>query len=76
MIITKELHKWCFCDVFAIDTGQWYLSTRKMTENCPEMYMCGTKFPIWLKGNTRSTFIYQIHFVEFELKNIHSLYRN
>lgn len=50
VLLTEQLYKWKFCDVFAIDTGQWYYSSIKMTEACPKLYGCGTKYPIWLKG--------------------------
>lgn len=50
-IVTEELFHSRFCDVFAIDTGQWYHSNIPMSTTCPDMYMCGTKYPIWLRGN-------------------------
>ncbi|XP_060596767.1 oncoprotein-induced transcript 3 protein-like, partial [Ruditapes philippinarum] len=48
--MTNTTSHWTFCDVYSINTSKWYKSDARMSESCPSMYMCGTKFPIWLKG--------------------------
>ncbi|XP_060570791.1 uncharacterized protein LOC132729064 isoform X2 [Ruditapes philippinarum] len=50
IIFTNKTSHWKFCDVYAIDTNKWYKSESPMTSHCPSMYMCGTKFPIWMNG--------------------------
>ncbi|XP_060577704.1 uncharacterized protein LOC132734859 [Ruditapes philippinarum] len=49
-VMTNETSHWKFCDVYSINTSQWYRSETRMSTSCPSMYMCGTKFPIWMNG--------------------------
>ncbi|XP_060554394.1 uncharacterized protein LOC132715416 [Ruditapes philippinarum] len=50
-VMTNETSHWKFCDVYSINTSQWYSSETRMSTSCPSsMYMCGTKFPIWMNG--------------------------
>lgn len=48
--VNEEMFDRLYCDVNAIDTGLWYYSRNNMTDHCPEIYKCGTQFPIWLNG--------------------------
>ncbi|XP_060556761.1 uncharacterized protein LOC132717338 [Ruditapes philippinarum] len=54
VMITNKTSHWTFCDVYAIDTNIWYKSEISMTTQCPSMYMCGAKFPIWMNGENPS----------------------
>ncbi|XP_060575459.1 mucin-22-like [Ruditapes philippinarum] len=49
-VMTTETSHWTFCDVYSINISQWYRSKTLMSTSCPSMYMCGTKFPIWMNG--------------------------
>jgi hypothetical protein len=51
VMMTNKTSHWTFCDVYAIDTNTWYKSGIPMTTQCPSMYMCGAKFPIWMNGS-------------------------
>ncbi|XP_060554392.1 uncharacterized protein LOC132715415 isoform X3 [Ruditapes philippinarum] len=47
-VITNKTSNATYCDVYSITTSQWYKSEARMSVSCPGMYMCGTKFPIWM----------------------------
>ncbi|XP_060554391.1 uromodulin-like isoform X2 [Ruditapes philippinarum] len=49
-VITNKTSNATYCDVYSITTSQWYKSEARMSVSCPGMYMCGTKFPIWMVG--------------------------
>ncbi|XP_053376838.1 uromodulin-like [Mercenaria mercenaria] len=55
VMVTNVTFNWIFCDVYAINTSMWYKSKTPMSTSCPSMFMCGTKFPIWMDGQNPDT---------------------